>query len=131
MERLYVWAPRVLSVVRIVVALLFMEHGFMKLFQFPGPQPGAPSPLPLLLTAAGALEIFGGAHILVGLFTRPFAFLLSGMMAVAYFMAHASQGFWPGLNGGEPAILYCFIFLYFVFQGGGEWSLDAQVRKRP
>ncbi|WP_184719626.1 DoxX family protein [Caulobacter sp.] len=131
MERLHVWSPRVLSVLRIIVALLFMEHGFMKLFQFPGPQPGAPSPLPLLLTAAGALEIFGGAHILIGLFTRPFAFLLSGMMAVAYFTAHASQGFWPGLNGGEPAILYCFVFLYFVFQGGGEWSIDAQVRKRP
>lgn len=131
MERLYVWSPRILSVLRIIVALLFMEHGFMKLFQFPGPQPGAPSPLPLLLTAAGALEIFGGAHILIGLFTRPFAFLLSGMMAVAYFMAHASQGFWPGLNGGEPAILYCFVFLYFAFQGGGEWSIDAQVRKKP
>lgn len=131
MERLYVWSPRVLSVLRIIVALLFMEHGFMKLFQFPGPQPGAPTPLPLILTIAGALEIFGGAHILIGLFTRPFAFVLSGMMAVAYFMAHASQGFWPGLNGGEPAILYCFIFLYFAFQGGGEWSLDAQVRKKP
>lgn len=131
MERLHVWSPRILSLLRIIVALLFMEHGMMKLFQFPAAQPGAPSPLPLILTIAGALEIFGGAHILIGLFTRPFAFLLSGMMAVAYFMAHASQGFWPGLNGGEPAILYCFIFLYFVFQGGGEWSIDAQVRKRP
>lgn len=131
MERLHVWSPRVLSVLRIIVALLFMEHGFMKLFHFPAAQPGAPSPLPLLLTVAGALEIFGGAHILIGLFTRPFAFLLSGMMAVAYFTAHASQGFWPGLNGGEPAILYCFVFLYFAFQGGGEWSIDAQVRKRP
>lgn len=130
-QRLAVWAPRVLSLLRIITALLFMEHGLMKIFHFPAAQPGAPNPLPPLLLAAGALEIFGGAHILLGLFTRPFAFILSGQMAVAYFLAHGSQGFWPGLNGGDAAILFCFIFLYLTFQGGGEWSIDAQIRKRP
>lgn len=131
MERLAVWAPRVLSLLRIITALLFMEHGLMKLFHFPAAQPGAPDPLPSLLMAAAALEVVGGALLALGLFTRPVAFVLSGQMAVAYFLAHASQGFWPALNGGEAAILFCFVFLYLVFQGGGEWSVDALVRKRP
>ena len=131
MERLNVWAPRVLSLLRIVAALLFMEHGLMKLFHFPGPQPGAPDPLPPMLLAAAWLEIVGGALVALGLFTRPAAFILSGQMAVAYFLAHAPQGFYPALNQGEPAILYCFVFLYLVFAGPGEWSLDAQLRKRP
>lgn len=131
MERLAVWAPRVLSLLRVIAALLFMEHGLMKVFHFPAPQPGAPDPLPPILVVAAWLEIVGGTLVALGLLTRPVAFVLSGQMAVAYFLAHASQGFWPALNMGEPAILFCFLFLYFAFQGPGEWSLDAQVRKRP
>jgi putative oxidoreductase len=131
MERLIVWTPRVLSLLRIIAALLFMEHGLMKVFHFPAPQPGAPDPLPPLLLAAAWLEIVGGALLVLGLFTRPVAFVLSGQMAVAYFLAHFSQGFWPALNGGEAAILFCFVFLYLAFAGPGEWSVDAQVRKRP
>lgn len=131
LHRLLMWAPRVLSVLRIVAALLFMEHGLMKVFHFPAAQPGAPDPLPPMLVAAAWLEIIGGALLVLGLFTRPVAFILSGQMAVAYFLAHASQGFWPALNGGEAAILFCFVFLNLVFAGPGEWSLDAQVRKRP
>jgi putative oxidoreductase len=130
MERLTVWAPRVLSLLRIISALLFMEHGLMKLFHFPAPQPGAPDPLPPMLLAAAWLEVIGGALLVLGLFTRPVAFVLAGQMAVAYFIAHASQGFYPALNGGEAAILFCFIFLYLVFAGPGPWSLDAVVRKR-
>jgi len=131
LDRLLMWAPRVLSVLRIVAALLFMEHGLMKVFHFPAAQPGAPDPLPPMLVAAAWLEIIGGALLVLGLFTRPVSFILSGQMAVAYFLAHASQGFWPALNGGEAAILFCFVFLNLVFAGPGEWSLDAQVRKRP
>ena len=124
------WSPRVLSLLRIITALLFMEHGLMKLFAFPGPQPGVPDPLPPMLLAAAWIEVVGGGLIALGLFTRAAAFLCSGTMAVAYFAAHASQGFWPALNGGEAAILFCFVFLYLVFAGGGTWSLDAAVRKR-
>ena len=131
MERLAVWSPRVLSLLRIVAALLFIEHGMMKLLHFPAAQPGAPDPLPPLLIAAAWLEIVGGGLLVLGLYTRPVAFILSGQMAVAYFLAHGSQGFWPALNGGDAAILFCFLFLYLAFQGPGEWSLDAQVRKRP
>ena len=131
MDRLLLWAPRVLSLLRVIAALLFMEHGLMKAFQFPAAQPNAPDPLPPILVAAAWLEIVGGGLLVVGLFTRPVAFILSGMMAVAYFAAHASGGFWPALNGGEAAILFCFVFLYLVFAGPGEWSLDAQLRKRP
>ena len=131
MPNLDVWAPRVLSLLRIVTALLFMEHGLMKLFHFPAPQPGAPDPLPMILMAAAWIEVVGGGLIALGLFTRAAAFVCSGQMAAAYFMAHASQGFWPALNGGEAAILYCFVFLYLVFAGPGIWSIDALVRKRP
>ena len=131
MERLIVWAPRVLSLLRIIAALLFMEHGLMKVFHFPAAQPGVPDPLPPMLLVAAWLEIVGGALLVLGLFTRPVAFILSGQMAVAYFLAHASEDFWPALNGGEPAILFCFVFLYLAFAGPGEWSIDAQVRKRP
>ncbi|HVK41810.1 MAG TPA: DoxX family protein [Phenylobacterium sp.] len=131
MPNLDVWAPRVLSLLRIIAALLFMEHGLMKLFQFPAPQPGAPDPLPMMLMAAALIEVVGGGLIALGLFTRVAAFVCSGQMAAAYFMAHAPQGFWPALNGGEAAILFCFIFLYLVFAGPGIWSLDALVRKRP
>ena len=131
MPNLDVWAPRVLSLLRIIAALLFMEHGLMKLFHFPGPQPGAPDPLPMILMAAAWIEVIGGGLLVLGLFTRAAAFVCSGQMAAAYFMAHAPQGFWPALNGGEAAILYSFVFLYLVFAGPGIWSVDALVRKRP
>ena len=131
MPNLDSWAPRALSILRIITGLLFMEHGLMKLVQFPAPLPDAPSPLPPLLLAAGLIETVGGALVTVGLFTRIAAFICSGEMAVAYFMAHAPQSFWPAINQGDAAILYCFLFLYLVFSGPGEWSVDALVRKRP
>jgi putative oxidoreductase len=117
------WAPRALSVLRIVSAFLFMTHGMQKLLSYPAP---APRPVELfsLIGLAGFLELFGGALLLVGLFTRPVAFILSGEMAFAYFMAHAPGGFWPLLNRGELAALYCFVFLYLAAAGGGQWSVD-------
>ena len=130
MPNLTAWSPRVLSILRIITALLFMEHGLMKLFHFPAPQPGAPDPLPPILMAAACIEVVGGVLIAAGFFTRLAAFICSGQMAVAYFTAHAPQGFYPALNMGEPAILYCFVFFYLVFAGAGPWSLDAIVRKR-
>ena len=129
MPILVAWSPRVLSVLRIIVGLLFIEHGLMKMFQFPGPQPGVPSPLPALLMAAAWIEMISGGLVTLGLFTRIAALICSGEMAVAYFMFHYPQSFWPGLNMGAEAILYCFVFLYFAFAGPGEWSIDAQVRK--
>jgi putative oxidoreductase len=128
--QLTAWAPRVLALLRIITALLFIEHGAMKLFHFPAAQPGAPSPLPILMVVAGCLELGGGALVLLGLFTRPIAFLLSGEMAVAYFMAHFPQSPWPGLNQGDPPILFCWIFFYLVFAGPGAWSVDAVLEKR-
>jgi putative oxidoreductase len=124
-----VWAPRVLSILRIVAALIFMEHGTQKLLGFPPSDRPAPELLSLS-GVAGVLELFGGALLVVGLFTRPVAFILSGQMAVAYWIAHAPQSFFPILNGGDAAILYCFVFLYLVFAGGGAWSLDNAVRER-
>jgi putative oxidoreductase len=123
------WSPRVLSLLRVVAALLFMEHGLMKLLHFPGPQPGVPSPLPAMLVAAAWIEVVGGALILLGLFTRAAAFVASGEMAAGYFLVHAPNGFWPALNQGDAAILFCFVFLYLAFAGGGAWSLDRAVRK--
>jgi putative oxidoreductase len=120
------WTPRLLSVFRIVLGLLFLAHGLVKLFGFPtGAQPGV-VPLMSIFGLAGVLELVGGAAIVLGLFTRPIAFVLSGQMAIAYFMAHASQGFFPILNGGELAILYCFAFLYLAAVGAGPWSIDAR-----
>ncbi|MCB8820227.1 DoxX family protein [Microvirga rosea] len=118
-----VWAPRLLSILRIVAALIFMAHGTQKLLGFPAsPNPGpAAMSLPWI---AGILELIGGALLTLGLFTRPVAFILSGQMAVAYWMAHAPRSFFPTLNGGDAAILYCFVFLYLVAAGGGLWSLD-------
>ncbi len=118
------WSPRVLSVLRLIAGLMFMQHGLTKYFGFPAPTP-ATFQMYSLLGAAGALEVVGGALIAMGLFTRAAAFVCSGQMAVAYFMSHAPRGFFPQPNGGELAILYCFVFLYIALQGGGPWSLDA------
>jgi putative oxidoreductase len=121
------WA---LSLLRMVAAALFIEHGMQKYFGFPIPFPmGEIHPFSLF-GFAGALELAGGALLLLGLFTRPAAFLLSGEMAVAYFMAHAPQGFYPIANGGEAAILYCFIFLLLAVAGPGPLSIDILVWER-
>ena len=140
------WSPRLLSVLRVVAAFLLMQHGAQKLFGVPaappppqqqqvvqqtgqqntGQQQAAQQPrrTPPLMLVAGVLEFFGGLLLLVGLFTRPVAFILSGLLAVAYFMSHAPQGFWPVLNRGELAALYSFVFIYFAVAGGGAWSID-------
>jgi putative oxidoreductase len=125
------WEPRALSVLRIVSAFLFMAHGTQKLFGFPpGPKPGPRPPLASTMGLGGLLEFAGGLLLLFGLFTRPVAFVLSGLMAVAYFGWHAPGGFWPILNRGELAALYSFVFLYFVFAGAGPWSVDYCLRRR-
>ncbi len=116
-------APRMLSILRLMTAFLFMAHGGQKLFHFP-PSAHSMSHLPPLMLVAGVLEFFGGLLLLLGIFTRPVAFLLAGEMAVAYFMGHASHGFWPVSNMGELAVIYCFVFLYLAAAGGGSWSLD-------
>ena len=121
------WKPRVLSLVRIVSSFLFMQHGAMKLFGFPAPFMHKVDLLSLI-GLAGVLELVGGFLLLIGLFTRPVAFILSGQMAFAYFMAHAPQGFWPILNHGELAIMFCFVFLYFSIAGGGSLSSDHLFR---
>jgi putative oxidoreductase len=122
------WTPELLSVLRVVVAFLFMAHGTQKLLAFPVAQPQDPVDMGSLMGVAGLLESIGGLLLLIGIYTRPVAFVLAGEMAVAYFLAHAPKGFWPVLNGGEPAVLYCFIFLFFTVAGAGAWSLDAMVR---
>ena len=119
------------ALLRIVTALLFMEHGLAKLIHFPVAQPGAPSPLPPLLLAAAIIEIGGGALIAIGLFTRLAAFICAGEMAIGYFMFHFPQSFWPIVNMGEGAILYCFVFLYISAAGPGAWSVDAARMKTP
>jgi len=130
-ERLVLWAPRMLAGLRIMAALLYIQHGTQKLFNFPerATPPSGDGLSPLILVA-GILEAGGGLAFLVGLFTRPVAFILSGMIAVAYFMAHAPQGFFPILNRGDLAILFCFVFLYFVFAGPGAWSLDGMIARK-
>src|SRR6202046_423951 len=120
--RMETWRPYILSILRIVVGLLFLEHGLSKVFNFPAPSP-VPSLSGLLILAA-ILETIGAALFLVGAFTRIVAFILSGEMAFAYFMAHAPRSFYPVVNAGEVAILFCFIFLYFAFAGGGPLSVD-------
>jgi putative oxidoreductase len=122
------WSPRLLSLLRVMTALMFLQHGTAKLFGIPHVAAFDDLQFASLLGAAGALEIGGGLLMLIGLFTRPVAFILAGFMAVAYFMAHAPQGFSPLLNQGELAVLYCFIFLYFSVAGGGAWSVDAARR---
>jgi putative oxidoreductase len=122
-----VWNPHLLSILRMVAALLFMQFGAAKLFGYPASvmPGGGTAPLASLLGIAGALETAGGTLLLVGLFTRPVAFLLSGEMAVAYFTGHAGRGFWPVLNGGVPAILFAFVWVYISAVGAGPWSIDA------
>jgi putative oxidoreductase len=121
------WAPYLLGVLRVVAALLFMQVGTAKLFAFPGAvmPGGGTAPVGSLPGVAGILETFGGVLLLVGLFTRPVAFVLSGEMAFAYFLGHAPHGFWPVLNQGSPAILYSFLFLYFSAAGAGPLSIDG------
>src|SRR6476619_3275190 len=119
------WQPRLLALLRIVTALVFMEHGTAKLFQFPVAQPGAPDPLPTLLLAAALIELVCGVLVALGLFTRLAAFIAAGEMAVAYFMGHFPRGFWPIVNQGGEAILLCFIFLYLAAAGAGAFSIDA------
>jgi putative oxidoreductase len=124
------WTPYALSVLRIAVALLFIEHGGEKLFGFPPSQQASLDSLTPLMWVAGVLEFFGGLLVLFGLFTRPAVFLLSGEMAVAYFMAHAAQGFFPLQNRGELAALYSFVFLFLAVAGGGAWSLENLIWRR-
>lgn len=125
------WRPRALAVLRIVAAYLFITHGTAKLFGVPHQEMFDGLQLLSLAGVAGMLEFAGGLLLLIGLFTRPVAFVLCGLMAVAYFMAHASQGnvLVPMLNKGELAVLYCFVFLYFAVAGAGAWSVDAMRRR--
>ena len=123
------WAPRLLSVLRFVAGLTFMSHGVAKLLKYPTLPMFAKLELASLLGVAGVLELVGGALLIVGLFSRPVAFILAGEMAVAYFMSHFPRGFHPLVNGGEAAILFCFIFLYIAAAGPGQWSLDALRKK--
>ncbi|WP_026988507.1 DoxX family protein [Fodinicurvata fenggangensis] len=121
------WTPRMLSILRIVTALIFLAHGTQKLLGFP---PSESTAAPFTLSwISGTIELFCGALLVVGLFTRPAAFLASGLMAAAYWIAHAPRDVFPVNNGGDAAILYCFIFLYLVFAGPGPWSLDALRRR--
>jgi putative oxidoreductase len=126
------WGPQLLSLLRIVAAFVFMTAGTMKLFAFPTGVPPNNGIVPLVsqMGLGGVLEVFGGFLLLIGLFTRPVAFILSGEMAVAYFQFHYPQNFWPTINNGIPAVLYCFIWLYFSAAGPGPWRLDALWRKR-
>jgi len=116
------WSPRMLSVLRIMAALLFIEHGTQKFFAFPNAGPA----LDPLHVVQGLLEFGGGILLLIGFYTRIVAFILSGDMAVAYFMAHAPKSFFPLVNGGQLAILFCFVFFYLFVAGGGVWSVDEQ-----
>lgn len=125
-ERLSTYAPQALAVLRIVTALLFFASGVFHLFNFPAsPFPPNPPEMATLMLTAGVLEFVGGLLLIVGLLTRPTAFVLTGMMAVAYWGFHAPMGWSPVINMGVPAILYCFIFFYLVFAGPGAWAIDA------
>ncbi len=119
------YSAQALAALRIMTALLFIAHGTMKLFGFPAGEQPMSVEIVSLMGLAGVLETFGGLLLLVGFLTRPVAFILSGQMAAAYFMGHAPQGFYPSLNGGDAAILFCFVFLYLVFAGPGAWSVDG------
>jgi putative oxidoreductase len=124
------WSPLLLSVLRIITGFLFIEHGMQKIFNYPPSDKPMHFELMTVMGFSGVLEFVGGALILVGLFTRVAAFILSGEMAVAYFMVHAKGDFWPIINKGEIAVLYCFVFLYLVFAGPGPLSLDGLIRKK-
>jgi len=128
-ETLNAWAPRALSVLRIITGLMIIEHGMAKLIGYPVVAAFANLKLFSLLGAAGAIELVGGALLILGLFTQPAAFILSGEMAVAYFMVHAPRGFYPLINGGTLAIIYCFACLYLSTAGAGPWSVDAQMKR--
>jgi putative oxidoreductase len=123
LDRVGKYWPETLGIARIVIGLLFLEHGSAKLLGFPTPPSPAPAVMSLLWMQ-GVIELVGGLLLAIGLFTRPVAFVLAGDMAVAYFMAHAPKNFFPLLNGGDPAILYCFVFLLFFVAGSGRWSVD-------
>jgi putative oxidoreductase len=125
-------APYLLSVLRIMAAFLFIQYGTTKLLAWPGAVVPGGGTVPLMTQGgiAGLLEIVGGGLLLVGLFTRPVAFLLSGEMAFAYFIGHAGEGFWPVLNQGAPAVIFCFVWLYISAAGAGPWSLDAALKRR-
>ncbi|WP_185985353.1 DoxX family protein [Aureimonas mangrovi] len=115
-------APQLFSILRIVTAATFFTHGTMKIFAWPAP---FPYPMGLMLYTAGVLEVVGGLLLMAGLFSRPTAFLMSGLMAFAYFIGHGSESFFPILNGGEAALMFCFLFLYVAAAGPGPWSVDA------
>jgi putative oxidoreductase len=125
------WTPRMLAILRIVAGLVFLTAGTMKVFGYPpAPPPGVPPFDPLTqFGIGGLLEVIGGALVVVGLLVRPVSFILAGEMAVAYFQFHFPQSLFPTVNNGVPAVLYCFIFLYFVFAGGGAWSVDAVIAR--
>jgi putative oxidoreductase len=122
------WQPQLLSVLRIMAGLLFLEHGTSKYLGFPHVDK-VPEALSMS-GVGGMLELVGGALIALGLFTRPVAFLLAGEMAIAYFYAHAPRAFFPVLNAGDAAILFCFVFLYLFFAGPGPWSIDAMMKRK-
>ncbi|HKR07030.1 MAG TPA: DoxX family protein [Bacteroidia bacterium] len=126
------YAPCLRSILRMVAAFMFIMSGTMKLFAFPVGVPPDGGTLPLMSQAGigAVLEVFGGALLLIGLFTRPVAFLLAGEMAVAYFQFHQPQGIWPIVNGGTDAVLYCFLWLYISAAGGGKWSIDSFIGNR-
>ncbi len=125
------FSPQLLSVLRIVSGLLFLEHGTSKLLGFPATEMFAQAPaVGSLIWIAGVLELVGGALLVIGLFTRPVAFVLSGQMAVAYWTAHASQSMYPVQNQGDAAILFCFIFLYIAAAGPGPWAADSALSKK-
>lgn len=126
------WSPELLSVLRIIVAFLFIQHGTAKWFALPAAvmPGGGVAAVGSLFWVAAVIETIGGTLMLLGLFTRPVAFILAGEMAFAYFQIHARNGFWPLLNFGEPAVFFCFTYLYFSAAGAGPWSLDALLAKR-
>jgi putative oxidoreductase len=129
-ETLAAWAPRALSVLRIITGLLIIQHGMAKIIGFPVVASFANLQPLSLIGAAGIIELIGGALLILGLCTRPVAFVLAGEMAFAYFIGHAGGGFWPVLNGGVPAVIFCFVWLYFSAAGGGPLSVDAALRRK-